>query len=183
MLEILAWPEIGQRDGTVRLRRVFRPGMGFRFPHVHLLLDEAYYVEYGVADFWIGHRSMRLAQGQQFHTPRFEAHLGPLNRSMTDLVFVQTIEAARIGPVQRYVTTLGRYLDEGRDLHGDLPPIAAAAVFAGQDQEAFLPGLSPALQQKVLFPLARGFEDWRAQRRRARAQALESRVDNAWDDW
>jgi mannose-6-phosphate isomerase-like protein (cupin superfamily) len=182
MLEVTEWPEIG-KSGAVQIRRVLRPGMGFRIPHVHLFMDETYHVEYGVADFRIGPRSGRLSQSQSFRVPRFEVHLGPLNRSTGDLVFLHTFEAARTGPIKRYVETLARFLEEGRDLHGDLPPLVAAAVFAGKDQQTFLPGLSLGLQQKVVFPMARSIEEWRTERRRARSEAKELRAGNSWDDW
>lgn len=182
MIEITAWPEIAG-PGAVQIRRVLRPGMGCRLPHLHLLMDETFHVEYGVADFRIGHRSGRLAQGQHFRVPRFEVHVGPLNRSTSDLVVLQTLEAARTGPLTRYVATLASFIQEGRDVHGDLPPLVAAAVFAGKDQQTFLPGLSMGLQSKVMFPAARTIEAWREARRRTRANAQAARVDDEWDDW
>lgn len=182
MLEVVAWPQIAG-PGALKIRRVLRPGMGFRVPHVHLYMDEIYEVEYGVADFRIGHRRGRLSQGEHFRVPRFEVHLGPLNRSTGDLAFLHTFEAARTGPIIRYVETLARFLSEGRDVHGDLPPLVAAAVFAGRDQQTFLPGLSLGLQRRVVFPMARSIEAWRMERRAARAEANEAHADDAWDDW
>lgn len=182
MLEVTKWPQVAG-PGAVQIRRVLRPGMGFRVPHMHLYMDEVYEVEYGVADFRIGHRRGRLSPSQHFRVPRFEVHLGPLNRSTGDLVFLHTFEAARTGPITRYVETLARYISEARDVHGDLPPLVAAAVFAGKDQQTFLPGLSLELQRRVVFPMARNVEKWRAERRAARREADAARADDAWDDW
>ena len=107
----------------------------------------------------------------------------PVTRSML-LHCYTALDAFRRGHGSRELfATLGRYLDEGRDVHGDLPPLVAGAVLAGKDQEAFLPGLSPGLQQKLLFPMAKEFEQWRSGRRRARAEAKELRGGDAWDDW
>ncbi len=182
MLEVVALPRIAG-SGALQIRRVLRPGMGFRIPHIHLYMDEVYEVEYGVADFRIGHRRGRLSQGEHFRVPRFEVHLGPLNRSTSDLVCLHTFEAARTGPIMRYVETLARYISEGRDVHGDLPPLVAAAVFAGKDQQTFLPGLSLGLQRRVVFPMAKSFEEWLAERRAARKESNATSADAAWDDW
>ena len=130
MVEILALPQIAG-PGAVRLRRLFRPGMGFRLPHLHLVLDETFCVESGVADFRIGHRRTRLSPGERMQIPRYEVHLGPLNRSTADLVFVQTMQSARTDALVRYVKTLAEFIDEDRDERGDLPPLVAAAVFSG----------------------------------------------------
>lgn len=181
MVEILAWPEIGG-PGKVKMRRVFRPGMGFRVPHVHLRIDETFYVEYGVADFWIGHRTGRLSKHEQFRVPRYEVHLGPLNRSTSDLVFTHTLEATRTDAIKRYAIVLGQHIKEGRDVHGDLPPMVAAAVFAGKDQSTFVPWVPQRLQRSVLFPLARNVEQRLEERRRAREEKAAI-ADDSWDDW
>jgi mannose-6-phosphate isomerase-like protein (cupin superfamily) len=182
MLEVTAWPEI-DGPGKLQIRRLLRPGMGFLLPHVHVSVDESFEIEYGIGDFWIGHRTARLGQGQKFHVPRYEVHVGPLNRSMSDLVYVQTIEAARTGAAKRYVETLALFLKEGRDVRGDLPPIVAAAVFAGKDQQTFVPWLPLGFQRDVLFPLAKSFEERRDERRRRRASEKAAREEAAWADW
>jgi mannose-6-phosphate isomerase-like protein (cupin superfamily) len=182
IVEVTAWPEIGG-SGRVQIRRVLRPGMGFRIPHVHLLMDETFYVEYGVADFRIGHRTGRLGQGEQFRVPRYEVHVNPVNRSTTDLVLLQTLEAARTDALKRYVLTLTEFIAEGRDVNGDLPPAVAAAVFAGKDQQTFLPWLSKGLQRSVMFPLARTIETRRAERLRLRAARKSGGDDASWDEW
>jgi hypothetical protein len=182
MVEVTAWPEIGG-SGAVQIRRVLRPGMGFRIPHLHLLIDETFYVEYGVADFRIGHRTGRLGQGQEFQVPRYEVHLNPINRSTSDLVFLQTLEAARTDALKRYVLTLTQFIAEGRDVQGDLPPAVAAAVFAGKDQQTFLPWLSKGVQRSLVFPLARTIETRRAKRLRLREAAKAARDDGSWDEW
>lgn len=181
MMEILAWPEIAG-PGLLQIRRVLRPGMGFRVPHIHLSIDETFCVEYGVADIRIGHRTGRLCAGQQFRVPRYEVHLGPRNRSTNDLVFLQSFEGARSGAAKRYVETLAKFLTEEREVHGDLPPLVAAAVFAGKDQQTFAPGLPQGLQRKVLFPLAKTYEERRDERRRLREKEVATRDDN-WADW
>jgi mannose-6-phosphate isomerase-like protein (cupin superfamily) len=181
MVEVLAWPEIAG-PSAVKLRRVYAPGMGFRVPHVHLLIDETFRVEYGVADFWIGHRPGRLAEGQEFRVPRYEVHLGPLNRSRSDLMFTHTLEAVRTTHIRRYAETLARYVQEGRDVHGDLPPMVAAAIFAGKDQQTVLPVLPQGFQRNVLFPLARTLESRRQEYQRHREQRAKAASD-AWEDW
>ena len=165
------------------MRRVLRPGMGFRLPHVHLLIDETFCVEYGVADFRIGHRTGRLGVGEQFKVPRYEVHVNPVNRSMSDLVLLQTLEAARTDALKRYVLTLTQFIEEGRDLHGDLPPMVAAAIFAGKDQQIFLPWLSRSVQRSLVFPLARSIETRRQEWLRPRAETESAGTDDGWDDW
>jgi mannose-6-phosphate isomerase-like protein (cupin superfamily) len=182
MVEITKWPGIARSDGEVQIRRVLRPGMGFRLPHVHLSLDETFYVEYGVADIRIGHRSGRLCAGEQFRVPRYDVHVNPRNRSTSDLVLLQTFEAARTDGPKRYVETLAKFIREGRDVHGDIPPLVAAAVFAGKDQQTFAPWLPHGLQRTVVFPLAKSFEERRHERRRLRAADAAAGEDN-WADW
>jgi hypothetical protein len=181
MVEVLEWPELAG-PGAVKVRRLYRPGMGFRIPHMHILLDERFRVEYGVADFWIGNRPGRLSEKEEFQVPRYEVHVGPLNRSMSDLVFTQTLEATRTEHIKRYVETLGRFLEEERDVRGDLPPMVAAAVFAGKDLQTYLPGVPQGFQRNVLFPLARTVEQRREiwQRRREEKAAW---ADDPADDW
>jgi mannose-6-phosphate isomerase-like protein (cupin superfamily) len=181
MMEVTAWPQIAL-PGELQIRRVFRPGMGFRVPHVHLSLDETFYVEYGVADIRIGHRSGRLCAGQQFRVPRYEVHLNPLNRSTNDLVFLQTFEGARFDRAKRYVETLAKFLTEEREVLGDLPPLVAAAVFAGKYEQTFAARLPQMLQRRVVFPVAKSYEERREERRRLRAAGVAARDDN-WADW
>ncbi|MFZ0376566.1 MAG: hypothetical protein WCD11_03110 [Solirubrobacteraceae bacterium] len=181
MVEVMEWPEIAG-PGAVKVRRLYRPGMGFRIPHMHILLDETFGVEYGVADFLIGNRPGRLSQKEQFRVPRYEVHVGPLNRSTSDLVFTQTLEATRTEHLKRYVEILARFIEEERDVRGDLPPMVAAAVFAGKDLQTYLPWLPQGFQRNVLFPLARTVEQRREalQRRREEKSAT---ADEPWDDW
>ena len=181
MMEVTAWPQIAL-PGKLQIRRVFRPGMGFRVPHVHLSLDETFCVEYGVADIRIGHRSGRLCAGQQFRVPRYEVHVNPLNRSTNDLVFLQTFEAARFDGAKRYVETLAKFLTEERDVLGDLPPLVAAAVFAGKYEQTFATRLPQVLQRRVVFPLAKSYEERREERRSLRAAGVAAGDDN-WADW
>jgi len=182
MVEVTAWPKVAG-PGKVQIRRLLRPGMGFRLPHVHVSVDESFEIEYGIGDFWIGHRTARLGEGQKFHVPRYEVHVGPINRSMSDLVYLQTIESARTDAARRYVETLALFLKERRDVRGDLPPIVAAAVFAGKDQQTFVPWLPWGFQRDVLFPLAKSFEERREERRRRRALEKAAREEAAWADW
>lgn len=182
MVEVTAWPEIGG-PGKVQIRRVLRPGMGFRIPHVHLLMDETFYVEYGVADFRIGHRTGRLGQGQQFRVPRYEVHVNPTNRSTGDVVLLQTLEAARTDALKRYVVALTEFIEHGRDVNGDLPPTVAAAIFAGKDQQTFLPWLGKGLQRSLVFPLARTLETRRSERRRRRDEHESASPDSSWEEW
>ena len=56
-------------------------------------------------------------------------------------------------------------MDDGRDVRGDLPPVVALAVFAGRNQQIYGPLLPRGFQRRVLFPLARSFEEWREERR------------------
>jgi mannose-6-phosphate isomerase-like protein (cupin superfamily) len=165
MVEVTAWPEVAG-PGVVQVRRLLRPGMGFRVPHIHLAVDESFTIEYGIGDFWVGHRTFRIGPDEEFRIPRYEVHVGPRNRSTSDLVFLQTLSAARTDAAQRYVEALADFIKEGREVHGDLPPIVAAAVFAGSDQQTYAAWLPRRLQHKVLFPLARSFEEWRGERRR-----------------
>jgi len=181
MVEVLAWPEIAG-SGAIELRRVYAPGMGFRVPHVHVMLDETFRVEYGVADFWIGRRPGRLAEGQEFRVPRYEVHLGPLNRSTSDLVFTHTLEATRTAHIRRYAETLARFIKEERDVHGDLPPMVAAAIFAGKDQQTVLPVLPQGFQRTVLFPLARTIERRRDEYQRQREERAKA-APATWEDW
>jgi mannose-6-phosphate isomerase-like protein (cupin superfamily) len=182
MVEVTKWPEIGG-PGQVQIRRRLRPGMGFRIPHVHLLMDETFYVEYGVADFRVGHRRGRLAQGQQFRVPRYEVHVNPLNRSTSDVVLLQTLEAAKTDALKRYVIALTEFIAQGRDVHGDLPPAVAAAIFAGKDQQTFLPWLSRGLQRSLVFPVAKQVETRRAERRRLRNARESASAHSPWDEW
>ncbi len=182
MIEVTAWPQIGA-PGKVEIRRLLRPGMGLRVPHLHLFIDETFYVEYGIADFRIGHRGGRLGPKQQLRVPSFEVHVNPINRSTSDVVLLQTLEAARTDALQRYVITLTEYIKEGRDVHGDLPPAVAAAVFAGRDQQTFLPWLSRGLQRSLVFPMARRVEMRRAERRRLREAHGSAEADSPWDEW
>jgi mannose-6-phosphate isomerase-like protein (cupin superfamily) len=171
MLEVTAWPQVAGA-GVVQVLRLHRPGMGFRVPHIHLAVDESFEVKYGIGDFWVGHRTFRVGPGEEFRIPRYEIHVGPRNRSTTDLVFLQTLSAARTDAAQRYVETLAQFIEEGREVHGDLPPIVAAAVFAGSDQQTYAPWVPRPLQHRVLFPLARSFEEWRDDRRRQGSVAV-----------
>lgn len=164
VMEVAACPKISG-PGALQIRRLLRPGQGFPFPHVHLDLDESFKVETGVADARIGHRSLRLGEGEEFRVPRTDMHVNPCNRSNNDLVFLQTFECATTGVAERYVETLAQFLDEGRDVRGDLPPVVALAVFAGRNQQIYGPVLPRGFQRRVLFPLARSFEDWREDRR------------------
>jgi hypothetical protein len=163
-MEVTAWPEIAG-PGKLQIRRLLRPGMGFPYPHVHLDLDESFTVEIGVADARIGHRSLRLCEGEEFGVPRNDLHVNACNRSTTDLVYLQTFESATTGVAERYVETLAQFLDEGRDVRGDLPPVVAMAVFAGRNQQVYGPVLPREFQRRILFPLARSFEEWREERR------------------
>ena len=98
-------------------------------------------------------------------------------------MLLQTLEAARTDALQRYVITLTEYIKEGRDVHGDLPPAVAAAVFAGRDQQTFLPWLSRGLQRSLVFPMARRVEMRRAERRRLREAHGSAEADSPWDEW
>ena len=173
MLEIVKWPALGEMDGAIQVRRLFRPGMGFRVPHVHLAVDERFTIESGIGDFRVGRRSLRLGPREEFWVPRNEVHIGPRNRSTQDLVFLQTLMAARTNAAQRYIETLAKFTTEGRDAHGDLPPVVAAAVFAGADQQTFAPLLPRSLQHRVLFPLAKLLEE---RRERCRTRRKQSRT-------
>ena len=53
MIEVTAWPEIAG-PGTLQIRRVMRPGMGFPIPHVHLDMDEKFTIEAGVGTLTSG---------------------------------------------------------------------------------------------------------------------------------
>lgn len=165
MVEVTAWPEIAG-PGRVEIRRLLRPRMGFPLPHVHIDTDEIFHVEVGVADARVGHRSLRLGPGEEFRVSRYDVHVNPMNRSTTDLVLLQAFESARTDVAQRYVRTLMRFIKEGRDVRGDLPPLVALAVFAGRHQQTYAPWISRKLQRRVIFPLAKSYEEWREERRR-----------------
>jgi mannose-6-phosphate isomerase-like protein (cupin superfamily) len=175
MLEVLALPD--RASGALTIERLLRPGMGFVVPHVHAEFDETFEVVDGVADAWIGRRRIRLGRGETFRIPRGDVHVNPCNRSQRDLRFRQTYEPATRATVH-YVRTVARYLDEGRDVRGDLSPLAAIAMKTGYDPETFAPALPRSLQRRVVFPAARSLERWREDRRlmaeRTRAAAAAS---------
>lgn len=164
MIEITAWPEIAG-PGKLQIRRVMRPGMGFPIPHVHLDLDETFEIEVGVADARVGHRAIRLGERDWFRVPRYEMHVNPCNRSTADLVLLHTFESQFMDAAERYVETLACYIEEGRDVRGDLPPAVAMATFAGREQQTYGPWVPRGLQRTVLFPLARSIEERRQQSR------------------
>jgi hypothetical protein len=139
--------------------------MGFPLPHVHLDMDETFKIELGVADARVGGRSIRLGVGDEFRVPRYDVHVNPRNRSRADVVMLQRFDSATTHVAQRYVETLASYIEEGRDVRGDLPPLVALAVFSGRDQQTFAPWLPRGLQRKVLFPLAKSIDEWREERR------------------
>lgn len=169
ILEITKWPELGG-PGALEVRRVLRPGMGFPLPHVHLDMDETFKIEFGVADARVGVRTIRLGVDEEFRVPRYDMHVNPRNRSRTDVVMLHRFESATTYVAQRYIETLAEYIEDGRDMWGDLPPLVALAVFAGRDQQTYGPWLPRGLQRKVVFPLAKSFEDWRDARRRDREE-------------
>ena len=47
---------------------------------------------------------------------------------------LQTLMAARTNAAQQYIETLAKFTKEGRDAHGDLPAVVAAAAFGGRRQ-------------------------------------------------
>jgi hypothetical protein len=54
-----------------------------------------------------------------------------------------------------------RYIEDGRDVCGDLPPLTAMAVFAATDSGTFASGVPQSLQRRVVFPLAVPIARWR----------------------
>lgn len=186
MIEVTAWPEIAG-PGTLQIRRVMRPGMGFPIPHVHLDMDEKFTIEAGVGDARVGHRAIRLGEGEEFLVPRYDMHMNPCNRSTADLVLLHTFESPFIGAAERYVETLACYVAEGRDVRGDLPPLVAMAVFAGRDQQTFGPWLSRGMQRTVVFPLAKSiderWEQYRSDRRQAAAEWDDDNGSRSWRHW
>jgi mannose-6-phosphate isomerase-like protein (cupin superfamily) len=175
MLEVRVLPD--RASAKLTIERLLRPGMGFVVPHVHAEFDETFEVVDGVADAWIGRRRIRLGQGETFRIPRGDVHVNPCNRSQRDLRFRQTYDPATRG-AEHYVKALGRYLADGRDVRGDLSPLAAIALETGYDPETFAPALPRSLQKRVVFPAVRSLERWREDRRliaeRTRAAAAAS---------
>ncbi len=169
IIEITAWPKVAG-PGKLQIRRVMRPGMGFPIPHVHLDLDETFEIEVGVGDARVGHRAIRLGEGEEFCVPRYDMHVNPCNRSTADLVLLHTFKSSFMEAAERYVETLACYIDEGRDVRGDLPPVVAMAVFAGREQQTFGPWLPRGVQRTVVFPLAKSLEERRQRSRRDREE-------------
>jgi hypothetical protein len=183
MIEVTAWPEIAG-PGTLQIRRVMRPGMGFPIPHVHLDIDEKFTIEVGVGDARVGHRAVRLGEGDEFLVPRYDMHINPCNRSAADLVLLQTFESPFTAAAERYVETLACYIMEGRDVRGDLPPLVAMAVFAARDQQTFGPWVPRGLQRTVVFPLAKSLDErWDRCRRERQKDATERGEEDDSGNW
>jgi mannose-6-phosphate isomerase-like protein (cupin superfamily) len=155
-------PTIGgsAEEAKLTVRRVLQPGMGFRVVHVHLDFVESFKVVMGIADARVGGRVLRLAAGDQLVVPSHTPHMNPCNRSRGVLIIDQTFEPATEG-ARTYVETLIQYIDEGRDVCGDLPPLTAMAVFGSTDSGTFASGIPQSLQRRVVFPLARPIARWR----------------------
>jgi mannose-6-phosphate isomerase-like protein (cupin superfamily) len=158
-LEIVEAPVIGGRS-VLEVRRLLRPGMGLAIPHVHLDYAETWCVEDGIADAVVGDRRLRWSPGDEVHIAPRTAHANPHNRSRADLVVRQRFEPATEGALS-YVETLGRLMEAGRDLRGDLPPDAAMAVFDATGAGTYVARVPRLLQQRVAFPLARPIARWR----------------------
>jgi mannose-6-phosphate isomerase-like protein (cupin superfamily) len=183
MIEITAWPVVAG-PGKLQIRRVMRPGMGFPIPHVHLDLDETFKIEAGVGDARVGHRAIRLGEGEEFWVPRYDMHVNPCNRSTADLVLLHTFESSFMDAAERYVATLACYIEEGRDVRGDLPPLVAMAVFAGREQQTFGQWLPRGLQRTIVFPLAKSLEERRWNRRDREAEvAAQKRAGDRHGGW
>ncbi|HTX12148.1 MAG TPA: hypothetical protein VME22_26265, partial [Solirubrobacteraceae bacterium] len=88
----------------------------------------------------------------------------------------------RTAHIRRYAETLARFIKEERDVHGDLPPMVAAAIFAGKDQQTVLPVLPQGFQRTVLFPLARTIERRRDEYQRQREERAKA-APATWEDW
>jgi mannose-6-phosphate isomerase-like protein (cupin superfamily) len=166
---VIATPEIAGGSGALEIRRVLRPGMGFRAPHLHLDFAERYTVESGVADAWVGHRRIRLAQGDEFVIPQRTTHVNPCNRGMRDLILRVAYEPAT-DAVVRYLETLAELLEGERDRRGDLPVATALALLDTRDPQTSVPRVPHALQRRVVFPAARSVRQWREERRLRREE-------------
>jgi mannose-6-phosphate isomerase-like protein (cupin superfamily) len=161
-LEVTRVPRIAgdAADAVLEVRRVLRPGMGFPVAHVHLDLEETFRVEAGIADATIGRRRLRLARGDELVVARTTPHMNPCNRSREDLVLLQTFDPGTESAC-RFVETLGDLLSRGRDFRGDLPPVAAMALFGATDAQTYARGVPRSLQRWVVYPLAGPVARWR----------------------
>jgi mannose-6-phosphate isomerase-like protein (cupin superfamily) len=168
-LEITALPADPHGPDRLEVRRVLRPGTGFRFPHVHVELVERFRVESGVADARVGHRRLRLGPGDEFLIPPRTTHVNPCNRGLADLVFRQEFEPATDDAL-RYVRTLATLLEEGRDVRGDLPLATALAILDPREPQTYAPRVPRALQRHAVLPVARAVRQWREERRLLREE-------------
>lgn len=148
-------PEFGGRlRGPLVFLRTF-PAAETRIPpHRHMQFSETFEVKAGFADMWIeGEGDVFLRPHDVRVVAKAVAHTHPRRHGSETLEVLQTIDPATEAALG-YVNTLGHLMLDGRDREGELPALAALAVFDELDGRTYLSRLPVWPQRRLLLPLA-----------------------------
>jgi mannose-6-phosphate isomerase-like protein (cupin superfamily) len=152
-------------SGEIVVERGF-PADGRTTPtHLHLDFAERFEILEGLAEARIEGATVRLAVGDVLYVDPTAPHVNPHSAGGARLVVRHAFLPPR-PDIFAYLRTLGQVLEDGRDDGGELPFLAALAVFNEVHGKTYLDRVPIWSQRRLIMPAGarlarkRGYDVW-----------------------